>query len=222
MEEFKNTLPHVIYYNNDHSESWKCTDEISALLKCTYSLPNTWGKLISDLEEDGKFLIFHADMISAIYSSPLEFLDTLATIARAIPNATQLKISVIVSKDTPLRIVKELQKTSVQGIIPDCGEFTMEQCATGINALVNGIPYWPKDILKELPGAIKRKSSKNSIQLTPRQLQVFNLIKSRGASNKVIARSLGISESTVKLHVTEIFKKYGVKNRTQLAVLSSN
>ncbi|MGI9046402.1 MAG: response regulator transcription factor [Burkholderiales bacterium] len=53
--------------------------------------------------------------------------------------------------------------------------------------------------------------------LTPRQLQVLALLV-QGAPNKVIARALGISEGTVKIHLTAIFKTLRVQNRSQAAV----
>jgi hypothetical protein len=64
------------------------------------------------------------------------------------------------------------------------------------------------------------KTNSQEISLTPRQRQVFDLLSSRGASNKTIAKMLNISESTVKLHLGVIFKKYGVRNRTQLAIFA--
>jgi len=63
---------------------------------------------------------------------------------------------------------------------------------------------------------------KNEIRLTPRQQQIFKLVSTRGVSNKVIAKTLKISESTVKAHVSAILKAYGVRNRTQLAVLANH
>jgi len=74
------------------------------------------------------------------------------------------------------------------------------------------------DLLKNKPK--QAKSTDDKIKLTPRQLQIMDMICSKGASNKSIARLLNISESTVKLHVGHIFKKYGVRNRTQLAVFT--
>lgn len=65
-----------------------------------------------------------------------------------------------------------------------------------------------------------QKSSSVEVKLTARQHQIFDIITTRGASNKHIAKMLNISESTVKLHVGSIFKKYGVRNRTQLAVFA--
>ena len=66
----------------------------------------------------------------------------------------------------------------------------------------------------------KRREDPNHIELTTRQSQVLKLIRERGASNKVIARTLKLSESTVKLHVGAILKKYRLSNRTQLAVFT--
>jgi DNA-binding NarL/FixJ family response regulator len=61
----------------------------------------------------------------------------------------------------------------------------------------------------------------NKITLTPRQSQILVLLSNRGISNKSIAASLKISESTVKTHVGAIMKRYCVQNRTQL-VLAAN
>ncbi|MDT0596363.1 response regulator transcription factor [Glaciecola petra] len=54
---------------------------------------------------------------------------------------------------------------------------------------------------------------------TSRQLQVLTLIV-EGQSNKVIAANMEIAEATIKMHVTAIFKKLGVSNRTQAALLA--
>ncbi|HEX8101359.1 MAG TPA: response regulator transcription factor [Solirubrobacteraceae bacterium] len=53
--------------------------------------------------------------------------------------------------------------------------------------------------------------------LTPREREVLALL-GRGLPNKLIARDLGISEKTVKAHVTRIFEALGVSDRTQAAL----
>ena len=55
-------------------------------------------------------------------------------------------------------------------------------------------------------------------QLTPRESEIAKLI-SQGISNKRIARHLAIAEQTVKGHLTVIFRKFGVMDRTKLALL---
>jgi DNA-binding NarL/FixJ family response regulator len=56
--------------------------------------------------------------------------------------------------------------------------------------------------------------------LTPKELEVTRLIGS-GASNREIAETLYIAESTVKTHVNNIFGRLGLKNRSQLAIYAN-
>ncbi len=57
--------------------------------------------------------------------------------------------------------------------------------------------------------------------LTARQIEVLNRLR-EGHSNKTIARQLEMSEATVKVHVRRIMQKFGVANRTQLAISAIN
>jgi DNA-binding NarL/FixJ family response regulator len=54
-------------------------------------------------------------------------------------------------------------------------------------------------------------------QLSPREAQVLELL-SEGQSNREIAKTLFISESTVKVHVRRVLQKLGVRTRTQAAL----
>jgi DNA-binding NarL/FixJ family response regulator len=56
--------------------------------------------------------------------------------------------------------------------------------------------------------------------LTQRQRDVLACLR-EGKSNKQIAYELGLSEGTVKIHVTAIFKSFGVKNRTQAVITAA-
>jgi two-component system nitrate/nitrite response regulator NarL len=55
--------------------------------------------------------------------------------------------------------------------------------------------------------------------LTPRELEILKHL-SEGQSNKVIARNLGISDGTVKLHVKSILRKLDVHSRVEAAVMA--
>ena len=59
----------------------------------------------------------------------------------------------------------------------------------------------------------------NTTPLSPRQTQILNQI-AKGHPNKWIARSLGISEQTVKNHVTSIMDKLDANDRTHAVVLA--
>ncbi len=56
-------------------------------------------------------------------------------------------------------------------------------------------------------------------ELTPREMEILELL-AEGQSNKVIARNLGISDGTVKLHVKAILRKLQVHSRVEAAVMA--
>ena len=55
--------------------------------------------------------------------------------------------------------------------------------------------------------------------LTPRESEILSLL-AEGQSNKVIARNLGISDGTVKLHVKAILRKLNIHSRVEAAVIA--
>jgi two-component system nitrate/nitrite response regulator NarL len=55
--------------------------------------------------------------------------------------------------------------------------------------------------------------------LTPREREILSLL-AEGQSNKVIARNLGISDGTVKLHVKAILRKLSIHSRVEAAVIA--
>lgn len=90
-----------------------------------------------------------------------------------------------------------------------------------IESIVNGENYIQPSLIPALNAKlINRDSDKDKIdQLTKRELEV--LIKvANGMFNKEIALSLNISERTVKNHISNIFKKIQVSDRTQAAVFA--
>jgi DNA-binding NarL/FixJ family response regulator len=56
--------------------------------------------------------------------------------------------------------------------------------------------------------------------LTPREIDVLRAT-ARGLSNKEIARELALAEVTVKLHLSAIFRKIGVRSRTEAAMMAA-
>lgn len=60
---------------------------------------------------------------------------------------------------------------------------------------------------------------KSAVSLTSRQIDVLRLL-CEGRSNKEIGRMLGVSQKTVKVHVTAIFKALNVANRVQAAAVA--
>jgi two-component system, NarL family, nitrate/nitrite response regulator NarL len=59
------------------------------------------------------------------------------------------------------------------------------------------------------------RSERWSKVLTPREREVALLV-ARGLSNKQVARELGVSSGTVKMHLHRVFQKLGAKSRSAL------
>lgn len=66
-------------------------------------------------------------------------------------------------------------------------------------------------------GQAKQGAAEVYAALTPREMEVLNLV-AQGKSNKEIARDLGIEEKTVKNHMSNIFAKLQVNDRTQALI----
>ena len=80
--------------------------------------------------------------------------------------------------------------------------------------LVAALQAGPTPAVAALPaGAV----ADTGCMLSPREQEVLRQI-ARGASNKEIARTLDIAETTVKIHVQHILRKLGVSSRVQAAV----
>ncbi len=87
-----------------------------------------------------------------------------------------------------------------------------------IHRVMNGEVVIHPRVAKRLVKEINRNDQlQDMIKLTRREKDVLGLLV-RGSSNKDMAQSMFISEKTVKNHLTSIFRKLGVKDRTQAAV----
>lgn len=161
-----------------------------------------------------------------------DIINTLSTLLKSTVHRTadgrvkkrDTKIFVVVGQDTDVGLVKQVMNfpgiATVGWILNREEDF--DSTLRHVNNMIAG-DFTPHERVLELVKPKKKTAStKNSITLTVRQAQVLQIVQERGASNKTIAKMLGLSESTVKLHMGAILKKYGVKNRTQLALFSKN
>lgn len=159
-------------------------------------------------------------------TDPFEIVQTVRILLRC-RNNEKTKLLFLVDDTAKPELIRELSKVDDANIgqLP-CKTFTYDHIKEHIVEMASGVYRTPQrilDLMKRGKKYIKPNTSSpyKEILLTPRQSQILRLIKERGASNKMIARTLNISESTVKLHMSAILKKYGVRNRTQLALFSS-
>ena len=215
-------LPNIVYFNNDHSCTPEGISELAEKLACTWSRPADWEELASELKKGHQHLTFHVEMMERMSMTVPEFLQVLETM-RQFKNGHAVIVSAIIRKHTPYQTIKQLKKSGISGIGLDLRDWSVAEVAEGAGYFLRGEAYWPRHIIDQLPGAEKQvvKTKSQVIVLTARQQEVLNLVCRRGLSNKRIAQTLHISESTVKVHISAILKSYGVRNRTQLVLAST-
>lgn len=211
--------PLSIYFREDWEDYKTKFNSNSLTNTLDFAFCKTWNELDTALAKHPHQLIFHVSLLDRLDSTIPEIMSMLET--RLKMAGLTIPIGVGIEPNTKFKTIKELKRAGVHCIVPSAQVWGIGETNAALQSLHDRIPNWPKHIIDQLPGAVKKvKPTSNGVRLTARQEQVFTYITERGASNKVIAKALGLSESTVKLHVTEIFKKYGVKSRTQLAVFS--
>ena len=122
-------------------------------------------------------------------------------------------VLVVTSYSDAERIVGALDAGALGYLLKDADP---DEVLRGIRAVARGeSPINPR-AARELLGA-RRSSSSAAADLTPREREVLALVR-QGLANKQIARRLGISERTVKAHLTSTFQRIGVVDRTQAAL----
>ena len=91
-----------------------------------------------------------------------------------------------------------------------------QRVVSGLQGVLRGECYFSQKLASYLitHSGNYRYNSTESALLTHREKEILNKLRI-GASNIEIARSLFISENTVKTHLYNLFKKIAVKNRTQ-------
>jgi len=102
-----------------------------------------------------------------------------------------------------------------------------DELIPALNDAMTGKNVVAKELIASLTNIIQGKPSKPETiepatplsELTPREQEILSHI-AEGESNKVIARHLGISDGTVKLHVKAILRKLGVHSRVEAAVIA--
>jgi DNA-binding NarL/FixJ family response regulator len=112
--------------------------------------------------------------------------------------------------------VRAALKCGVRGFI-STRTFEIKTVSAAIRFVTAGGVFAPVDLL--LADDVKPESERKSAVpldglLTPRQTTVLSLLQ-QGKANKIIAYELGMSESTVKVHIRNIMRKMGATNRTQ-------
>jgi DNA-binding NarL/FixJ family response regulator len=121
---------------------------------------------------------------------------------------------VVVSADSRSSSIKTCMSNNISGYIIKSSQ--PAEIKRAIQVVLAGETYIPNS--DELEIDEKEDFSDKLNLLTPSQLNILMEI-GKGKLNKQIAYDLEIKEATVKAHITSIFKKLGINNRTQAVLL---
>ncbi|MGI8746016.1 MAG: response regulator transcription factor [Bryobacteraceae bacterium] len=123
--------------------------------------------------------------------------------------------AVVLLADDPQRSwTNEALRAGVRGVLPR--EAGANQIIAAVEAAAAGLVVLPAE---ELEGLLMNPRPARSIEtLSPREIEVLGMV-AEGSSNKAIAFRLGISEHTVKFHVTSIMTKLNAGSRTEAVTL---
>ncbi len=127
---------------------------------------------------------------------------------------------VVISASEAHSDVREALENGAAGYIPKSS--SVKIMLSALDLIFSGGVYVPATVLREGAEAESRVAVPPADPqleqlLTLRQREVLDRLR-EGKSNKQIAHELGLSEGTVKIHMTAIFKSLGVRNRTQAAM----
>ena len=126
---------------------------------------------------------------------------------------------VIVSGNEDRGVIRRCIEFGASGFIPKSVD--VDTMRGAIRTVLDGGAWTPSDV--DLTTPADRETSdlvKRLATLTPQQVRVLMML-SEGLLNKQIAYELGVSEATVKAHVSAILQKLGVESRTQAVIAAS-
>ncbi len=140
-------------------------------------------------------------------------LASLAALRSAYP---AVPILVVSANEDPL-IMREVVEFGVSGYLPK--STPVAEIGAAVAAILAGGIWLPEAASAAYLDESESDLGSRIAELTPQQRRVLMLL-TEGKPNKQIAFDLAVTEATVKAHLSQIFRKLGVKSRTQ-AVISA-
>ena len=203
---------------DDHS---LITEALRALL--TDIDPNVQVEVANNAAGAEALALAHPDADLMLLDLNLPGASGTSLLESLVGKCPEMKILVVSGVQDQRSVMRVLQ-LGAAGFVPKSME--SENLVSAIRFVLSGGVYIPNDLLDDstrgaqMLGLPERgrdafgQPSAVRIQLTERQEQVLQLL-ARGAPIKIICRELGLSEGTVKTHVTAIYRAFGASNRTE-------
>jgi len=162
-----------------------------------------------------------ADLI--VWRQKPEETDPVADVRAALGGAPRTTPIVLVVQRYDAALVSRAMAQGIAGLVANTMSADLVLCVLRLT-LVGGT-YFPCEaqwLMPAVPAILPEVAApalalRGAFGLTPRQLDVLSYI-CQGMSNKIIARALGMRETTVKAHVMQIMRRLNADNRTQVAL----
>lgn len=124
---------------------------------------------------------------------------------------------VVVSGSEELQVMRRSIDYGASGFIPKSAP--LPTITEAIRDVLDGEVWLPPGVADKIDRmhADVTDFSDKLASLTPQQFRVLGML-AEGLLNKQIAYDLDVSEATVKAHITAVFRKLGVRNRTQAVI----
>ena len=129
----------------------------------------------------------------------------------------QLPVVMVSAREEPEVMRRALDHGAV-GFIPKSSDAAT--LASALQQVLDGERWVPEAALAAPPAATDERAVAARVrELTPQQFRVLQMLGA-GLLNKQIGYELGVSEATIKAHMTAILRKLGASNRTQAVLLA--
>lgn len=159
------------------------------------------------------------DILLMDISMPGGGLNAIAPILETIPAQ---KIIMLTVSETGEDVMNALAKGAKGYVLKGVGSRTLADIVRVVAAGETYVsPTLSARLLSDISSAASTKQVNAIDDLTKREHEVLNLV-AEGLSNKRIALRLGVHEKTIKQHMTHIFAKLGISNRTEAAMTLRN
>lgn len=126
----------------------------------------------------------------------------------------------VVSGTEDAALISKIVGLGAIGFIPKTA--SADEINQAVHAMLEGDVWLPESVRQRIQDVDENfsKLAENVASLTPSQYKVLCYMRD-GLLNKQIGFNLDIAEATVKAHVTAIFRKLGINNRTQAVLIAS-
>ncbi|HHH47472.1 MAG TPA: response regulator [Gammaproteobacteria bacterium] len=170
---------------------------------------------------EGLKIVHEADPDVVLLDMRMPDMDGLSVLKKLREDGVEAPIAMLTTSSEERDLVESLRNGAQGYLLKDMDP---EDLVAALRRIVDGetvvTPQLAGTLARALTGKIEEPEEETPLsELTPRETEIIEHL-AEGQSNKVIARELGITDGTVKLHVKAILRKLNVRSRVEAAVIA--